>query len=124
VSVQLVLGIAGAGGVGAAARFYADGSLSARSRSDFPLAILAVNVVGSLVLGVLTGLVLFQGTADGWRVVLGTGFCGGFTTFSTTSFTGVRLAQQQRPVLAALNVLGTLVLCTAAAGAGLALAAI
>lgn len=123
MSALLVLGIAGGGAVGAAARFYADGALSARCRSDFPLAILTVNVLGSLILGVLTGLVLFHGAADRWRDVLGTGFCGGFTTFSTTSYAGVRLAQQQRPVLAALNVLGTLALCTAAAGAGMALAA-
>jgi len=124
VSVGLVLGIAGGGAVGAAARFYADSALSARSRTDFPLAILAVNVAGSLVLGVLTGLVLLDGVSDSWRVVLGTGFCGGFTTFSTTAYAGVRLAQRHRPVLAALNVLGTLLLCTVAAAVGLALSAL
>lgn len=125
MSVGLVLGITGGGAVGAAARFYADGALSARSRTDFAiLAILAVNVAGSLVLGVLTGLVLFDGVSDSWRVVLGTGFCGGFTTFSTTAYAGVRLAQRHRPVLAALNVLGTLLLCTVAAAVGLALSAL
>lgn len=56
--------------------------------------------------------------------MLGTGFCGGFTTFSTASFASVRLTQDDRPALAALNVLGTLVLCATAAGAGLVLTAL
>jgi CrcB protein len=122
VSAALVLGVAVAGAGGAVARFTVDGSLTARRSGVFPWATLLINVVGSVLLGVLTGLVIFQHVADGWRVVLGTGFCGGFTTFSTASFASVRLAQDNRPALAAFNVLGTLVLCTGAAGLGLLVA--
>ena len=123
MSAALVLGVGVAGAVGAVARFRVDGAITSRHTGAFPQATLLVNVVGSLLLGVLTGLVLFQQVPDGWRVVLGTGFCGGLTTFSTTSFASVRLTQQNRPFLAALNVLATLTLCTAAAGLGLVLAA-
>jgi len=123
MSAALVLGVAAGGAVGAVARFTVDGALTGRRTGAFPLATLLINIVGSVLLGVLTGLVLFQHVPDGWRVVLGTGFCGGFTTFSTASFASVRLYQDDQSALAALNVLGTLVLCATAAGAGLALAA-
>lgn len=124
MSASIVAGIAAAGGIGAAARFVVDGAVTARRPGPFPVAILLINIVGSLVLGILVGLVQYHGASDAWLAVLGTGFCGGFTTFSTASFGGVRLAQGGRHVLAAYNVLGTLALCTAAAAAGLALAAI
>jgi len=122
VSTALVLGVAAGGAVGAVARFWVDGAITSRRTGPFPMATLVINIVGSVALGVLTGLVLYQHVPNGWRVVLGTGFCGGFTTFSTTSFASVRLVQNHRPALAALNAFGTLVLCVAAAGVGLALA--
>lgn len=119
MSAGLTLGVAAGGAAGAAARFVTDGALGARVRGAFPVATLLINVVGSLLLGVLTGLVLFSAASDTWRVVLGTGFCGGFTTFSTASFASVRLSQEGRHTLAALNALGTLALCTVAAAVGL-----
>lgn len=124
MSAALVCGIAAAGAVGAAARFVVDGTVTARRAGPFPLAILLINVTGSLLLGLLTGLTEHHGLPHPWLAVLGTGFCGGFTTFSTASFAGVRLAQGGRPVLAAYNVLGTLALCTAAAAGGLALTSV
>lgn len=124
MSAALVVGISVAGGAGAAGRFVVDGVLSARRPAPFPHATLLINVTGSLLLGLLTGLVLFHDTGGTWRTVLGAGFCGGFTTFSTTSFASVRLAQEQLGALAALNTLGTLALSVAAASAGLALAAL
>jgi CrcB protein len=122
VSAAIVGGIAAAGAVGAAARFVVDGVLTARRPGPVPLAILLINVVGSFLLGLLTGLVEYHGLPHPWLAVLGTGFCGGFTTFSTASFAGVRLTQGGRHVLAAYYVLGTLGLCTAVAAGGLALA--
>lgn len=121
MTAVLVAGVGVAGGLGAVARFVVDSAVTARRPSPFPVAVLLINVTGSLLLGLLTGLVLYDGVADGWRLVLGTGFCGGFTTFSTASVGGVRLAGAGRPLLAASYVLGTLGLSTTAAVVGLAL---
>jgi fluoride exporter len=82
--------IAVAGGLGAVARFMTDGFFAARDSGRIPFGTLTVNLVGSFLLGVLTGLSLSHGTAA-WHLVLGTGFCGGFTTFSTASLEVVRI---------------------------------
>ena len=124
MSPAVTVGLGLAGGVGAVSRVVLDGVLSGRRPGVFPLPTLLINVAGSLLLGVLAGLVLFQGVPDAWRAVLGTGFCGGFTTFSTASVASVRLAEQDRPGLAALNALGTLALTLLAAAAGLLLASL
>ena len=124
MSAAVVVGLALAGGLGSVARYVLDGWLTARRPGPFPLATLVINVLGSLLLGLLTGLVLFHGAGDGWRVVLGTGFCGGFTTFSTASWASVQLVRAGRRDLAALNVVGSLALTTLAAVLGLALAAL
>lgn len=124
MSVAVIAGLAVAGGAGSVTRFVVDSALTARHPSPFPIATLVINVTGSLLLGVLTGLVLFHGAADAWRVVWGTGFCGGFTTFSTASWASVQLVRTGRPELAALNVLGSLALTTAAAVLGLAVSAL
>ena len=51
---------------------------------------------------------------ESWQVVLGTGFLGGYTTFSTASYETVRLLQERRTVYAAFNALGTLLGATLA----------
>jgi CrcB protein len=110
-----------AGATGAVARFVLDGWIKSRWRSPFPWGTVLINVTGSLLLGILAGLVLFGGQPAVWQTVVGTGFCGGYTTFSTASFETVRLVQQHRPGLALLNALGSLVTSVAACAAGLAL---
>ena len=79
MSVLVVLGIAVLGGAGAIGRFLLDGAVAARAGRAFPWGTLAVNLSGAFVLGVLTGAAL---SGDALRL-LGTGFCGAFTTFST-----------------------------------------
>lgn len=118
------VGLAFAGGLGAVARFVLDGLVKSRIRSPYPVGTLLINVTGSLLLGFVTGLALAHLVAPEWQLVLGTGFLGGYTTFSTASFETVRLLQTRRPGLAALNGLGMLALAVAAAAAGLALAAL
>lgn len=111
-----------AGALGAVTRFGLDFAIKQRWRSPFPWATVIINVSGSLLLGVLAGVVLFDGGSPAWQTVLGTGFCGGFTTFSTASFETVRLIQQGKRVLALLNASVSLLLAVAACAAGLALA--
>lgn len=111
-----------AGAVGAATRFTVDGMVRQRWTSRFPLATLITNIIGSLILGVLTGLMLYHGGTANLKLVAGTGFCGGYTTFSTASFESVRLLQRRAYAFAALNIVGTAVMTMAAAAAGLGLA--
>jgi fluoride exporter len=116
------LWVALAGSAGALARFGLDGGIRRRWPTTFPWATLVVNVTGSLLLGLVTGLVLFRGEPDALRTIVGTGFCGGYTTFSTASVETVRLLQVGRRRQAAANAVGSLLLTVLAGGAGLALA--
>ena len=113
-----------AGAVGAPVRYLVDGAVGERTRSDLPVGTLVVNVTGSLLLGFLTGLVLYHAFPSTPRTVLGTGFCGAYTTFSTFTFETVRLVEDGAVNEAFRNVLGTLLTGAAAAAAGLALAAL
>jgi CrcB protein len=119
VTPLLVLAVAVAGGVGAVARLVLDGALRSRVTINFPLGTTVINVTGSFLLGLVTGLALAHGLPVELRAILGTGFLGGYTTFSTASYETVRLAQQRRYRAAFVNGFGMLVLALAAAGIGL-----
>jgi CrcB protein len=119
VTPLLFLAVAAAGGVGAALRFVVDGVVRARIRSSYPVGVTIINVTGSFLLGLLTGLALGQLVSEQWLVVLGTGLLGGYTTFSTASFETVRLLQLRRPGAALANGLGMLVASVAVATLGL-----
>ena len=116
--------VALSGGAGAVARFVLDGVLRSRLRWLVPAGTLIVNVSGSLLLGLITGLAAFHAAPDNLRIVLGTGFLGGYTTFSTASFETARLVMERKGVASVVNSLGMLVLTVLAAAAGLALAAL
>ncbi|WP_375474832.1 fluoride efflux transporter CrcB [uncultured Jatrophihabitans sp.] len=111
-----------AGGLGAVARLVVDGAIRERWSATFPIATFAINVSGSLLLGVLTGLVLFRHSPTDLAHIAGTGFCGGYTTFSTASFETVRLVQRGATSWAVLYGVGSVLTTVGAAGLGLALA--
>ena len=115
----LFLGVALAGGLGAALRLVVDGLVRARMRTALPVGTVLINVVGSLLLGLLTGLTLASWLPDAWHLVLGGGLMGGFTTFSTASYETVRLARDRRSLAALVNGLGMLVLSVGCAFLGL-----
>ena len=102
--------VAIAGGLGATARFFVDGVVNARRHLDVPLGSWVVNVVGSFLLGMVVGAVPGQ-----TGLVLGTGFLGGFTTFSTFTLESARLASEQRLVAATLALSGFVASVAAAA---------
>ncbi|GAA3695763.1 fluoride efflux transporter CrcB [Gordonia hankookensis] len=111
-----------AGALGAVARFVVDGAIKQWRPTTFPWATFIINVSGSLLLGFLAGLVMFHSAPTGWQTVLGTGFCGGYTTFSTASFETVRLAEKRRTMSAAVYALGSVLVSSLVCGLGLVLA--
>ncbi|SBN63853.1 CrcB protein [Curtobacterium sp. 9128] len=120
MSALEVLLVAVGGGVGAALRFLLDGLVKARV-SGFPLGTVVINVSGSLVLGLLTGLGQAGTLALPAVAILGTGMMGGYTTFSTASVETVQLLRSGKTRLAVLNGLGMLVVSVGAAALGLLL---
>lgn len=121
MNILLLAGIGLAGGLGAAARFVMDGAVRSRVRTPLPVSTIAVNVAGSLLLGLLTGLVLRFAVPVELQLMVGVGFLGAFTTFSTASVETVWLLQARHPWLAMGNLLGTWLATVMAAAAGLAL---
>jgi fluoride exporter len=119
MSAALLALVALAGGLGAVARFLLDTAVRSRIGTAFPAGTVLINLTGSLLLGLVVGLADGGAVPDALRVVVGTGFLGGYTTFSTASYETVRLAQQRRYRAALVNGLGMLVLALAAAGLGL-----
>ncbi len=117
-----LVGVMVAGAVGAPARFVIDGLVQSRSRGVFPLGTLLINLSGSLLLGVITGLVLYHAFPATPRVLLGVGFCGAYTTFSTFAYETVRLAEEGERRAASLNVVATIAGSPVAAAVGIALA--
>lgn len=111
-----------AGGLGAISRFMLDGVIRGRLRTVLPLGTMIINVSGSLLLGFITGLVVFHAAPSEWSLVLGTGFLGGYTTFSTASVETARLVQERQYLAALINGFGMLVLTVAGAAAGIAIA--
>ncbi|MDO8107258.1 CrcB family protein [Isoptericola sp. b441] len=106
------------GGVGAATRFVVDGLVRDRVAQGLPIATAVVNVTGSLVIGLLAGAQLYHAVAGPWLTAAMTGFCGGYTTFSTAMVETVRLLQAGELRRAALTALGSVVLTVAAAALG------
>ena len=87
------------GGVAAAARFAIDAEVAARANSEFPLGILAVNLSGAFVLGLVAGAAL---EGEALAIVAGGGI-GSFTTFSTWILDSHRLAEAGHARLVWLN---------------------
>ncbi|GGC44418.1 fluoride efflux transporter CrcB [Brevibacterium sediminis] len=111
--------LAAAGGLGASSRMLIDGLIKSRMSTALPWGTIIINVSGSLMLGLLTGLAGANLLPQAWHLVLGTGFLGGYTTFSTASFETVRLLQERRWAAGLVNALGTLVFATTAAAIGM-----
>lgn len=113
--------IAFSGSLGAAVRFVLDGHLRAKYGSSFPWATIIINVSGSFVLGAVSGYVLSHAGMGAMTSVIGVGFCGGYTTFSTASFETVRLIEQKKYKAALGNAAGSMIATIIAAAVGLSI---
>jgi len=121
---MLIAGLAVAGALGAPARYLVDRFVQERTDGQLPVGTLVVNVTGSFVLGFIVGFALYHSFADTPRAILGTGFCGAYTTFSTFAYETVRLTEERDFGAAVQNVGASVLLPALAAAAGLALAAL
>ena len=113
-----------AGGIaGANARFLVSG-WAARRYATFPAGTFIINVSGSFLLGLLlsfTAAASHAAQAADIRLLVGTGFCGAYTTFSTFTFETLALARQRDHLPALLNLVGSVLLGVIAGTAGVLL---
>lgn len=117
----LYVGVFGA--LGCLARYFFSSWIHTFAAGPLPFGTLAVNILGSLVIGLLMGGDLHHPLLGGnLRIGLAVGFLGGFTTFSTFSYETVRLMESGSVGAAFFNVLLNVVLCLLAAWVGIVLA--
>lgn len=118
------LGVIAAGGaLGAIMRFWISGGIYAWLGRDFPYGTLAVNLIGSFIIGIAFILLTERLTLGAEiRAFVLIGFLGAFTTFSTFSLETLFLLQQGLLVKAAANIFLSVVLCIIATWAGILLA--
>ncbi len=117
-----VLLVALGGGLGAASRYGV--SLAAPARAaEWPWATFTINVAGSLLIGALAGWLATKGEAgEPWRLFLGVGVLGGFTTFSAYSLETMRMVERNDWLGATTYSLGSVIAGLAAVGLGLLIA--
>lgn len=119
--IQLALIFLGAG-LGGMTRHGVSVLVHRAFNPSFPVSTVVVNVAGSLLMGVLIGVLAHKGASGHlWRPLLATGFLGGFTTFSTFSMEAILLWERGQPLAGAGYVLGSVVLGLLGLIAGLSL---
>jgi CrcB protein len=115
------LAVAVGGAIGSMARFWMTGAMTALTGPRFPWGTLAINIIGSFVIGLVAGFTLTparMGVHPDVRIFLMTGICGGFTTFSAFSLQTLELIQSGDVVPAAGYILGSVTLCLLAVWGG------
>lgn len=108
--------IVGAGGfIGSVARYLAQQGISKVLPVIFPYGTLAVNITGCFLIGVVYAIAeRSNAVSPEWRVFLTTGFCGGFTTFSTFSYEAFNLLREEQYVFLSLYISMSVILGIAA----------
>ena len=122
--MRAALLVACGGAVGSVLRYWGQLGIERWTGVAFPWGTLAVNVLGSFVIGVVAGLTGPGGRFDGdgeLRLLAMVGLCGGFTTFSSFSLQTLQLLRSGDTAAALANVAGSVVLCLLATSIGVAL---
>jgi len=110
------------GGLGATLRHFINVFCARCMGTGFPWGTFIINISGSTVMGLIAGYLAFKGEASqAWRLFLMTGVLGGYTTFSAYSLDAALLYERGELMLAALYVVGSVVLSIIGLFAGLAL---
>jgi fluoride exporter len=106
------------GAIGAASRFLISSFLQKKGKRDFPLATWAINITGSFLLGIFAAQHFLHAMPDWLWSLVGIGFCGAFTTFSTFGTETVTLIEKKKYPTAILYVVSSVVLGVMAAAMG------
>ncbi len=115
-----IAAVAAGGAIGATMRWGIGTWIAGRTGSAFPWHTMFVNVSGAFLIGLLMALSLDKGVLSGdWRLFLGTGILGGFTTFSTLSYESIALMQDGLWVQGMANMFGSAAAGLVAAWVGL-----
>lgn len=114
MTMMVWVGVVLIGGAGSVLRVVVDGAIASRTRRGFPYGTLVVNLSGSVLLGLITGLSLSHDAV----LLAGTAAVGSYTTFSTWMFESQRLAEDRQTRHLAANVVVSLVAGVAAAALG------
>ncbi len=113
--------LVGVGGfIGSILRYLAAIAFSSQTSTGFPIATFTVNIIGCFLIGVIFAL-SERGNVlpPEWRIFLTTGFCGGFTTFSSFSYESIRLMQDGQFLYLSLNVILSVIIGFAATYLGI-----
>lgn len=119
---MILLGVAIAGALGAPARYVVEQAVRRVQPTSFPLGTFVVNISGSFALGLVAGLAIAQGLDPDIRTVVGTGFLGAYTTFSTYAYETLRRAEERERRTALLYAVASILAAGAASAVGLGLA--
>jgi CrcB protein len=114
--------VALAGALGALARYGVHSLVQSRVAGIFPFGTVVVNLSGSFVLGVVAGLTIYHGLDPDVRALVGTGFIGAYTTFSSFSYETLGLLEDAAPRAALVNAFGSVAAGMVAATVGLVFA--
>lgn len=118
--MQQLLAIAGGGALGAVLRFLMSSHIYRLFGRDFPYGTLAVNILGSFLMGIFFIFIIERGMLSAeWRSIIIVGFLGAFTTFSTFSIETLTLLESGELSRAVLNIFLSVALCLAATWLGL-----
>ncbi len=122
MNMALILPIAAGGAIGAVGRYLMGATMLRYAGAGIPYGTLAVNVLGSLLIGLLAGYFMREGVEvkPTMQAFLITGILGGFTTFSAFSLETVTLLQRGDMLAALAYVTASLLLCVLACGIGFA----
>jgi fluoride exporter len=108
------------GGLGSILRYISSVVINRHFDSKFPLATLAVNITGSLLIGIVLGFLQKNNLGDaGWKYILAIGFCGGFTTFSAFAWENANLINNSFTALSLVYVFISIATCIFAVFAGI-----
>lgn len=117
---MIFVAVALAGGIGAVARALVDGAAALWGHSRYPRSTVIINLSGSALMGMLAG-VGTPAIAAEWQTIVGVGFLGGYTTFSTAAVQTAEMVVQNKWKQGLFYTLGTVIGAVALAGIGMAI---